>query len=358
MEEKELTKLRKLEHIMIAYKKDVEGSNTLFDEITLVHQALPELNMNEIDTTIEFLGKRLDFPLMITGMTGGHPFAGEINKGLAIIAEKHKIAIGVGSQRAALIDSGLSWTYKVVREYATSVPVVANIGAPQLLEKDPVLVAEKAVDMINADALAIHLNAGQEAFQPEGNINYKGVIVAIEKINNELSVPVIVKETGSGISYETGKKLRDIGIKYIDVSGSGGTNWIKVEAYRSLEKQKHVLGKAGFTFKDWGIPTVLSIIETRNACPEAFIIASGGVRTGLDIAKAIVIGANMGGIALPAIRALLDSIGTLDEYINRLKIEFRAAMFLTSSKSVDELKTKPKVLGEKIVNWMNQRKFT
>lgn len=349
------TSLRKFEHIMIAFAQNVESGKTLLEEVYLVHQALPEVNLNHVDTTVEFLGKKLSIPLMITGMTGGHSFAGEVNRALARAAERHNIAIGVGSQRAALINPDLKWTFRVVREEAPTVPVVANIGAPQLVKGDPLKLGEAAVAMIEADALAIHLNPGQEVFQPEGDVDYAGVVKSIRKLVENLDVPVIVKETGSGISMETARKLRQIGVNLIDTSGAGGTNWIKVEALRALEKGEEVLGEAGKTFSDWGIPTSVSIIETRWAHPEAFIIASGGMRTGLDIAKAISIGADMGGMALPMLRSVLRSEKTLDKFIMRVKYEFRASLYLTGSGSVEDFRRKTPVLGIALTNWLRQR---
>ncbi len=349
------TTLRKLDHILIAYEKNVEAGTGFLEEIKLVHQALPEINMNEVSLETVFIGKKLEAPLMITGITGGHPLAGDINKILAQVVEKHKIAIGVGSQRAALENPEYINTYKVVRENAPNVPVIANIGAPQILENDPVALAEKSIEMIDADAIAVHLNPGQEAFQPEGDTNYKGVLKNIKKIVEEISVPVIVKETGSGLSLETVIKLVDIGVKIVDVSGSGGTNWIKVEMYRAEQKDNKILAEAANTFSNWGIPTAASVIEARHVSKDLTIIASGGIRTGLDIAKVLALGADYAGIALPALKKALISQEELDRYITKLKTELKAALFLTGSKDIKALKRKPIILGRELIDWLVQR---
>ncbi len=351
----DLTTLRKLEHILVAFRDKVEAGNTLLEEVYLVHQALPETDLSKIDTSVKFLGKTLSMPLMITGMTGGHPFSGEINRLLARAASKHQIAIGVGSQRAALRDGSLAWTYQVVREEAPNVPVIANIGAPQLVRGDPIHTAEKAIEMIEADGLAVHLNPGQEAFQPEGDVDYRGVLRSLRLLVDRLDVPVIVKETGSGISMQVAEKLRDIGVRYIDVSGAGGTNWIKVEMFRARIKKARLLEEAGKTFSSWGIPTALSIVETRWAHRDAIIIASGGVRDGLDIAKSIALGADIAGMALPMLRAVLVSEEELDHFIKKISYEIRAALYLTASGNVKSLqKTRP-VLGPSIMSWLKQR---
>jgi isopentenyl-diphosphate delta-isomerase len=351
----EFTSPRKLDHILVTYSKPVESSSTMLDEVVLIHQSLPEISLEEVDTTIRFLGKRLDAHLMITGMTGGHPVGADVNGILAEIAEEQRIALGVGSQRAALERESLSYTYRIARERAPSIPIVANIGAPQLISKEFIQLAEKAVEMIEADALAIHLNPGQESFQPGGDTVYRGVVDSVEKIVDKLSVPVIVKETGCGLSMETVNALYQRGVRIVDVSGAGGTSWIKVEKYRAAHREEKTLSEAAETFSSWGIPTAVSVIEARHVARDLTIIASGGIRTGLDIAKSIAIGADMAGIALPALRRALESSKSLENYIKRVKYELKVAMFLTGSLDISQLRRRPIVLGMNIVNWLRQR---
>ncbi len=348
-------RMRKLDHILITSSKEVESSETLLEEIQLIHQALPEIDFSEVSIETEFLGKKLSAPIIITGMTGGHPLGGEINSVLAKVAEKQKIAMGVGSQRAALEDPSLVYSYRVARDNAPSIPLIANIGAQQLLSPKGFELAERAVEMIEADALAIHLNPAQEAFQAGGDTSYRGIIERISGVAEKLSVPVIVKETGCGISLETALKIFEAGVDIIDISGAGGTSWIVVEGERSRRSGETMLWKASKTFKDWGIPTALSLIEVRHTIPNATIIASGGIRTGLDIAKSIALGANYAGLALPMLRKALESTESLEKYVEQLKYELKTAMFLTGSKSFSDLKKKPLVLSTKIINWLVQR---
>jgi len=327
----------------------------MLDQVTLIHQALPELDPNDIDTRTKFLGRELEAPIMITGMTGGHELAEKINEKMALAAEMHKIAIGVGSQRAALEDRRLERTFRVVRERAPSVPVIGNIGVQQLPSEDPVSIAERVVEMIEADALAIHLNPAQELFQPEGDARYHGAVDKIREVARKLKVPVIVKEAGCGISFEVAQKLRNAGVNYIDVAGSGGTSWIKIEMLRAIKKGCKELATAASTFSHWGIPTAASIIEVKAAHPESYIIGSGGVRSGLDVAKVLRVGANLAGLALPVLKSALTSIESIDLYLSKLKRELRAAMFLTGSKDINDLKRKPVVLGVALTSWLEQR---
>ncbi|MBE9391059.1 type 2 isopentenyl-diphosphate Delta-isomerase [Fervidicoccus fontis] len=345
---------RKLDHIIIALSKKIETSDTLLKNIQLIHQALPELSFDSINTTVEFLGKKLSAPLMFTGITGGHVYAGDINRVLAKVAEENKIAIEVGSQRAALVDPSVSWTYRVVREEAISVPVIANLGAQQLGDK-PVEIAEKAIKMIDADAIAIHLNVAQELFQLEGDRDFRNILKNIEILRNELSVPIIVKEIGYGISKEVASALVKAGVKYIDVAGAGGTSWIKVEILRRKLRGEKVDLPGIYEFYNWGIPTALSIIETRSVSSEIKIIASGGIRNGVEVAKSIAIGADIAGFALPALKEAARSKECLDRYVRNIIMELKIAMLLTSAKDVEELKNVPIVFDEKITNWLSQR---
>ncbi|MGB9725240.1 MAG: type 2 isopentenyl-diphosphate Delta-isomerase [Fervidicoccaceae archaeon] len=345
---------RKMDHIIIALSENVEAGDTLFREVNLIHSSLPEMSLSEIDVSTEFLRMKLKAPLMITGITGGHPVAGELNRSMAKVAEEFGIAIGVGSQRAALERSDLVWTYKVVREEAKSVPVIANIGAQQLSER-PKEIAERAVEMLEADALAIHLNPAQEVFQKEGDTDLRGLIRKISTVIESLDVPVIVKETGSGMSIETVKALWNAGVRIVDVSGAGGTNWLKVEVLRRKKKGESLNIPGLEDMVSWGIPTAISIIEARSVSDEIFIIASGGVRSGLDVARAIAIGANMAGFALPALRAVSASEESLRKLITGYIDLLRKVMFLIGARTLEDLKKAPVVFGPTISSWMFQR---
>jgi len=348
------TERRKLEHIDIVLSKNIRGPGTTWLEyVYLIHKAIPEINYEEIDTSINFLGKKLSAPIMITGMTGGHPIAKEINASLAEVAEEFRIAIGVGSQRAAIDNPALADTYSIVREKAPTTVVVGNIGAPQLAKGYTIDHIIKAIEMLNADAIAIHLNPAQEVIQPEGEPLYKGIVNKIREIVSSIKIPIIVKETGAGLSRETVRTLREAGVKIFDTSGSGGTNWVLVEMYRaerSGNSMKEIFAKH---FADWGIPTAASIIETRYEAPDSFIIGSGGLETGYDIAKAIALGADIGGVAYPALKAYYSK--KLKEYVDTLIREVKMALFLTGSKNLGEFIEKPIVIVDKLREWLVER---
>ncbi len=326
-------KERKKEHIEIVSNEDVNHSYNYWDDFMLSHDALPEIDMDKIDTSTILFGKKLSFPFIIAGMTGGFEEAAKINENLAKAAEKYGIGMGVGSQRAALENEELEYTYSIIKKF--KIPLkIANIGAPQLLEwKNPVEMAEKAVKMIDADVLAIHLNYLQEVVQPEGERNAEGCIEKIDEIASTLSTPVIVKETGAGISLKTAEKIARTSVVGIDVGGAGGTSFSAVEAYRASMKEDRIQEEMGIIFWDWGIPTPYSLIEISDFCHEIgmSIIATGGIRNGLDVAKAIVLGADAAAAAAVMLKAPMERA----EIIER---SFRAAMFLTGSKNIDELK--------------------
>ncbi len=335
------TPLRKLDHIRIVLDSDVEHTwkTTLFEHVELRHAALPETNLGNVDTSIRFLGKRLEAPIMITGMTGGHEVAAEINCAIAKAAQELGLAMGVGSQRAAIERPELASTFSIARKCGPEIPLVANIGAPQLVKGYSVAEVRKAIEMIDADAVAIHLNAGQEAFQPEGDTEYRGVLEKIANIVAELDRPVIVKETGQGLSYEVALALRSRGVRFFDISGAGGTSWIKVEMYRAKARGMDKLARGARVFSDWGIPTLQALMEVRWASPDSCIIASGGIRTGLDVAKAIALGADIAGVALPVIRAYGERLEKgVKDFLEQLVFELRVALFLTGSSTLAELR--------------------
>ncbi|MBC7081164.1 MAG: type 2 isopentenyl-diphosphate Delta-isomerase [Thermoplasmatales archaeon] len=328
-------KNRKKEHLEIVMEEDVTHSYNYWDDFMLLHNALPEINIDEIDLSTEIFGKKLSMPLIIAGMTGGFEEAKKINEGLARIAEKFGIGMGVGSQRAGLEDAGLVESYSVVKNYR--IPLrIANIGAPQLLEwKDAVEKANKAIEMIDAHVLAVHLNFLQEVIQPEGDRNAKGCLNMIKEISSSLDKPVIVKETGAGISRKVVEKLLDTDIVGIDVGGAGGTSFSAVESYRARKIKDRIQEEIGKIFWDWGIPTPYCLIEISEICRDAGIeiIATGGIKHGLDVAKSIALGADCAGVA----SAILKS-KSMEEKMEIFRKSLLFSLFLTGCKNIEELR--------------------
>lgn len=320
------TESRKGDHVNIVLGKNVQYKKSAgFEEVDFLHCALPECDFGKIDLSCRFLGKKLDMPLIITAMTGGYGAAGKINSALATAAERHKLAFGVGSQRAMFENKGLMKTY-YVRDVAPTVPILANIGGVQLRKYGAEAIAG-LVSAIEADALAVHLNALQEIVQPEGDHDFTGVLAAIRKACEKLDVPVVVKETGAGISGDIAIKLRDVGVRYIDVSGTGGTSWSKVEYARNGTARG---------FEEWGIPTVASILMCKGILP---LIGSGGVRSGIDAAKCISLGCDIAGAAHPFLKSMDSSAARVDATISEWAMQMRICAFLTGSKNYQELKT-------------------
>jgi len=345
------TSSRKLDHIRICLEKKVESSFRPFEDLRLLHRALPEIDEAEIDTSCRFMGKCLKAPIIISAMTGGHPQAREINAHLAEAAQEMGVALGIGSQRAALEDPGQEDSFSLVRALAPDIPVVGNIGAAQLKRSGPE-VLERLAKMVDADAVAVHLNFLQESIQPEGDREGSGVLQALRAAAGG-SVPVIVKETGAGVSREVAMDLVQAGIDIIDVSGVGGTSWSGVEAYRAEEAGDAESQAMGRLFWNWGIPTPASIVECRNAGAE--VIASGGVRSGIDVAKSIALGASMAGVALPL---LGPAISGSDEVVKMLRGYVRAlriSMFLTGSRNLSQLGRAPLVVTGRTGEWLRER---
>ncbi len=323
--EKDIEK-RKEEHINLCLQEGVEYNISAgFAQFRFLHNALPELDLDEVNTSTTFLNKPLSFPFLIEAMTGGCERAREINKSLAEIAEQEKVAFSVGSQRAMVEHPILTKTY-YVRDVAPSIPILANIGAPQLKQYTKE-VLENIVSKIEADALTIHLNPLQEAIQPEGEAQYGGVLARIAKVVEWLDVPIIVKETGAGISRDVAKRVKEVGIAWIDVAGAGGTSWSLIEYRRN---KNAVEG-----FEDWGIPTALSVQMVADLLPT---IASGGIRNGIDGAKAICLGAKMFGAARPILLAL-EKKGKegARELIVRWRKQLKLVQFLVGAKRVEDL---------------------
>ena len=334
---------RKLEHLLICENYDVEFKNktTGFEDVELIHNVLPEIDKNEIDLSTSVFGKKLDSPLFITAITGGHPVAKNINKQLAIAVDEKNIALGVGSQRAACEYPELEDTYTVVRDNAPDCLLVGNIGAPQLN------LAEKAIEILDADILAIHLNPLQESIQPEGDLDARGYNGLISQITDAVNIPVLAKETGCGISAESAEMLVKSGIDFIDIEGAGGTSWAAVETYRAEDKY------LGELFWDWGIPTAVSTVEVTNAV-NVPVISSGGIRSGLEAAKAIALGADAVGMALPFLKNS-NSQDHLIDFINKFNDSLRLAMFLVGANSIEELKQSKIVICGKTREWLNER---
>lgn len=352
-----LTFNRKIDHLRICLNRNVSfmGKSTGFNDVELVHRALPEIDFDEISLETSLLGHRLKAPIIISAMTGGSRLAMKINEVLARVAEELGIGMGVGSQRVALENPDLSPTFSIVREVAPTAFLIANLGAAQFSLGFGLDEARRAVEMINADALAIHLNPLQEIVQREGEPKFSGVLSKIGELVDGLDVPLIVKETGAGISMEVAFLLERVGVKCVDVGGAGGTSWAAVEYYRALEANDDLYASLAKLFWDWGIPTVISVCEVGYAT-DLEIIATGGVRSGLDVAKAIALGASSAGIALPLLRPAYDRgvEGVLD-FLNRMILELKATMFLVGAKSISDLRRVPLVIGGFTAEWLKLR---
>ncbi len=351
---------RKIEHIEVVLNHDVDFPNhctNLYDAIILIHQAYPRINYEEIDLSTYFLGYKLSAPIIIEAMTGGHPDTYDINEKLAELASELGLAIGVGSQRPMIIyrnNDEVIKTYKVVREIAENVPLIGNIGANTL--HDLVLEdIEWLVKTINADALAIHFNPAQEAIQPEGDLRFSEKISEkIAEMLDLLDVPLIIKEVGNGLSMETVSKLRSIGVRIFDVAGACGTNWILVEKYR--KRTTPIKQAIAELLARWGIPTPISVIETRAAAPDSIIIASGGVWDGLKAVKSIAIGADMIGLAKPIIKKLLlENYISAKKYLETIIESMRIIMFLTGARKINDLHKIPIILLEPYITYLKTR---
>jgi len=332
---------RKDEHVRISLEKDVSFHHNYWDDIRLIHNALPEINKDDIDTCVKLFGKKLGSPLIISAMTGGYTKAKKINENLAAAAEKFQIGMGVGSQRAALEKSSLKDTYSIVKNY--DIPIrFANIGASQLVLwgfKKTLENAKKMIDMIDAHVFVVCLNFLQEIVQPEGEANAKGCYNAIKQLADELDIPLIVKESGAGISYEVAERLSKINIAGIDVGGASGTSFSAIEYYRAKLIGDELNARCAKTFWDWGIPTPTSILEVGEATKWKIpIIATGGIRNGLDVAKALALGASCAGIAHSLLKpATIDKKSIISE-IDLIIRELRVAMFLLGVNKISDMK--------------------
>jgi isopentenyl-diphosphate delta-isomerase len=337
---------RKLSHLDLCARSDVEfRGSTLFDQVRLLHEALPELSCDEVDPSLELMGRWLQAPLLISGMTGGAPRARELNRALATGAQKFGLGMGVGSQRAMLLKPELISTYQV-RDVAPDILLLVNIGAVQARDSGPVRIAE-LVQAIGADALCVHLNTAQELVQDEGDRDFRGCLEAIGGLVSELPTPIVVKETGCGLAPGTLARLRDVGVRWVDVSGAGGTTWTGVEALRGSRRQR-MLGRE---LREWGVPTAASLVYARRAGFQT--IASGGIRGALDAVRALALGAEAVSLALPFLRAHAQrGEQGVFETAEGLCGGVRALMLLTGARRVTELRRVPRVIGPELAAWL------
>jgi isopentenyl-diphosphate delta-isomerase len=329
---------RKSDHIRINLDEDVQsGLTTGLEHYRFEHQALPNLDLDRVDLSQEVFGRQVRAPILISSMTGGTEEAARINRTLAAAAQASGIAMGVGSQRAAIEHPELAETFKV-RELAPDILLFANLGAIQLNYSYGLEHCQRAVDMIEADALILHLNALQEAVQPEGDTRWSGLLSKIETVCRSLPVPVIAKEVGWGFSKETAARLQEAGVAAIDGAGAGGTSWSQVEMHRAAIPSQARLAAA---FLDWGIPTSQAILNVRRGAPNMLVIASGGLRNGVDIAKCIALGASLGGMAGPFLKAAARSLDETLLTIDELRREIQVCMFASGAGDLETLQATP-----------------
>ena len=331
------TSSRKKQHVELCVGEDVtfRRKTTGLERYELEHNALPEIDLDDVDTSTDFLGRHLSMPLLVSSMTGGYPDAERINRELAEVCETLRIAMGVGSQRQALESSAQHDSYRAARRVAPSIALFGNIGGAEIARSAGVDDLRRLAEIIDADGFAVHLNPLQEAMQPEGNPQYRGVLEAIARLVRELGLPVIVKEVGAGLSSDVVRRLLDVGVRYIDVAGGGGTSWSGVEMLRRDDDDDNA------AFWDWGIPTSEAIIDARPLCDEAgaTLIGSGGIASARDATIAIALGAHMVGAARPLLKTLVDDgQQALADLLERWSRSMRTAMFLTGSATVSDLR--------------------
>jgi isopentenyl-diphosphate delta-isomerase len=332
------TQKRKKEHLEICLDTQaVTGPmGTGLDRYRFVHNALPELDLDEIDPGVTFLGRRLKAPILISSMTGGFDLARKINRNLAAAAQRLGLAMGVGSQRVALEEPSVAASFQV-RDVAPDILLFGNLGAVQLNYGYTIEHCRRAVAMIGADGLILHLNVLQEAAQPEGNRNFKGLTARIAAVCRQADFPVIVKEIGSGISADVAIRLRDAGVRVIDVAGRGGTSWYTVEARRAASPGE----EAKSTFSAWGIPTDEALVQVRRAVPDLPLIASGGIRSGLDMAKSIALGADIAALGQPLLTSALESADKVVEFLSGIIDEIKITMLCAGAPDLAALKNAP-----------------
>jgi|HubBroStandDraft_6_1064221.scaffolds.fasta_scaffold159075_2 isopentenyl-diphosphate delta-isomerase len=345
---------RKSDHLAICAKDDVgfRGVSTLLECVRLVHDALPDCKLEDVDTSVAVLGKRLRAPIFIAAMTGGTEEAGRVNAELASIAEERGLGFGLGSQRAMHLRPESRSTYSV-RAKAPTTLVLGNVGVVQARAMSDAALRE-LVGSVGADALCIHLNPAMELIQPGGDRDFSGGLETIAHLVRDLGLPIVVKETGCGISPAVAARLRAVGVQHVDVSGAGGTSWVGVEATRAAAAGNESARSLGEAFWDWGLPTAVSVAAL---APMGFetIVATGGIASGLDVARAIALGATAAGVARPVLKALISGgRAAATAFLERMEAELVAAMLLTGSRTLAALRRAPRVLVGELSTWMDQ----
>jgi isopentenyl-diphosphate delta-isomerase len=351
------TEKRKIEHLRISLNRNVQARSvtTGFEDVHFVHRTLPEVDKSRISLSTTVFNYKFAAPLIVGAITGGAQEATRINATIAEAVEKLGLAMGVGSQRAAIEDRRFEKTFSVARKKAPTTFLIANIGGVQLVNGYGLKEAEKAVKMIQADAIAIHLNSLQEAAQPEGQTNFQGVLGKIGELAAALDKPVMAKETGAGIAAEEAEKLENAGAKGIDVSGAGGTSFAAVEYYRAGKKSSFQR-RLGDVFWDWGIPTATSVIEVSQSV-NIPVIASGGIRDGVDVAKALALGASLTSLSQPILQVADKGVRETVDALSLMMEELRNVMFLVGASSIQDLRRTPLVIGGRIADWLRTRGF-
>lgn len=338
---------RKVDHLELCASDEVafRARSTLLECVQLVHQSLPELACAEIDTSIGLFGKRLRAPLIIAAMTGGSDRSASVNRELSAIAEARGYGFGLGSQRAMQRSPETAWTYEV-RAQAPSTLVLGNVGVVQARQTTSAALSQLAAD-IGADALCVHMNPAMELIQEEGDRDFRGCVDTFARLVRELPIPVVAKETGNGISRQTAAQLRQVGVEAVDVSGAGGTSWVGVEALRAQEQARAV----GESLWDWGVPTAASVAYAVQA--GLVTIATGGIRTGLDVARALALGASAAGIARPMLQALNEGgRASAESYLDRVERELRAVMLLCGARNLADLRRAPRIVTGELKDWL------
>jgi isopentenyl-diphosphate delta-isomerase len=338
---------RKDDHLDLCATDEVafKGTTTLLEKVQLVHQSLPDLSVDEIDTSVSLLGKTLRLPIVIASMTGGTERAAEVNRDLAALAEARGLGFGLGSQRAMQRQPDTAWTYQV-REWAPNALVLGNVGVVQARDMESSTIA-RMVREIGADALCVHLNPAQEIVQPEGDRDFRNGFETFARLARELPVPIVGKETGCGLSAQTALKLKQAGVSVVDTSGAGGTSWVGVETLRAVGDQ----ARLGELLWDWGVPTAASV----HACVRAGLttIATGGIQNGLDVVRALALGATAAGLARPMLQAhVRGGRAEAERFIDQLEREIRAVMLLCGARNVDELRRVPRIVFSPLREWL------
>jgi len=346
---------RKGRHIRISLDERVEADvPTGFEDVTLVHRCLPEIDLDDVDMSTTLFGHKLSAPFIISAITGGTDEAGKINETLAKTAEKFGIGIGVGSQRVAIEHPEVEGTFSVVREVAPNAFVMANLGCPQLALGWGAKQAKKAIGMVDADALAIHMNPLQEAVQVRGDTKYAGILGKVKELAASLDTPLVMKETGCGISKEDAARLDNAGVAGFEISGLGGTSWAAVEHHIAREVGEPLQEYLGKSMWNWGIPSASSLIEVRTST-EKVVIASGGLRTGQDAARALSLGADAIGIAKPFMEKAVQGSKALEEHVEAILAELRVCMFLVGAKNIKEMRRVSAVVTGWTAEWLRAR---